>query len=136
MPAEFFLDSSVLLYTLSRSDPRSQIALELVERGGCLSVQVLNEFVNVASRKLKLNWDAIEEALIEIRLLSEPPLALTLATHEMGIELARRYRYSVYDSMILASALESGAPVLYSEDMHNGQRIGSVTIRNPFLSVT
>jgi len=42
MPGEYFMDSSVLLYTLSRSDPRSRVAMELLERGGCLSVQVLN----------------------------------------------------------------------------------------------
>jgi len=88
--------------------------------------------VNVASRKFKLDWDAIELVLNEIRRLSYPPLALTLATHEMGVEIARRFRYTVYDSMIIASALESGVPVLYSEDMQDGQRIGALTIRNPF----
>ncbi len=62
------------------------------------------------------------------------PIALTLSIHELGLAIASRYRYTIYDSLLIAAALEAGCSILYSEDMHDGQVIGSVTIRNPFLT--
>ena len=132
MRAEVFFDSSVLLYILSRGHPKSVITAGLLEEGGTISVQVLNEFANVASRKLGLEWERIEAVLTEIRSLVEPPLALTVSTHELGVEIARRYKYQIYDSLIIASAVESGCKTLYSEDVQDSQQIGSLTIRNPF----
>ncbi len=73
MPAKAFFDSSVLIYTLSRTDPRAPIAIALLEKGGVISVQVLNEFANVASKKLHLSWQRIEEILDEIREFLDPP---------------------------------------------------------------
>jgi predicted nucleic acid-binding protein len=132
MPAKVFFDSSVLIYTLSRTDPRSLVTFELLDRGGIISVQVLNEFANVASKKLRLDWQRIEEILDEIREYLEPPVALTLSIHELGLAIARRYKYTIYDSLLIAAALEAGCKTLYSEDMQDGQTIGSLTIRNPF----
>ena len=61
--------------------------------------------------------------------------ALTVETHARGIKLAERHNFSVYDAMILASALNAGCSVIYTEDLQNGQEIGGeLTIRNPFLS--
>ncbi len=51
----------------------------------------------------------------------------TLAVHE-------RYRYSFYDSLIIAAALEAGCTRLLTEDMQDGQRIEGLTITNPFAS--
>jgi predicted nucleic acid-binding protein len=132
MPAKVFFDSSVLIYSLSRADPRSLVTFELLDRGGIISVQVLNEFANVASKKLRLDWQRIEEILDEIREYLEPPIALTLSIHELGLAIARRYKYTIYDSLLIAAALEAGCKTLYSEDMQDGQTIGSLTIRNPF----
>jgi predicted nucleic acid-binding protein len=132
MPAKVFFDSSVLIYSLSRADPRSLVTFELLDRDGIISVQVLNEFANVASKKLRLDWQRIEEILDEIREYLEPPIALTLSIHELGLAIARRYKYTIYDSLLIAAALEAGCKTLYSEDMQDGQTIGSLTIRNPF----
>ena len=58
---------------------------------------------------------------------------LTEEAHDLGLMLAERYGYRVYDSIILAAALLAGCTTVYSEDLHNGQVIsGSLTIRNPF----
>jgi predicted nucleic acid-binding protein len=130
-----FFDSSVLIYALSRKDSRSRVAEDLLVLGGSISVQVLNEFVNVASRKLRLDWERIEAALAEIRFFLDEPLHLTTETHDQGIRIAKRYRYHIYDSLIIASALKVGAGVLYSEDMQHGQRIEKLTIVNPFRSI-
>jgi predicted nucleic acid-binding protein len=132
MSADSFFDTSVLLYILSRSDPKSLITTALLRQGGVISVQVLNEFANVASRKFHFNWDQIEDILAEIREFVEPPMPLTVSLHEFGMAIAQRYKYRVYDSLLIASALQSGCTTLYSEDMQDGQTIGPVTIRNPF----
>jgi predicted nucleic acid-binding protein len=95
-------------------------------------VQVLNELVNVARRKLALPWEEINEFLELVRSLCsiEP---LTLETHRKGVYIAEQYGFSIYDSMIVAAALLSGCQVLYSEDMPDGQRIDDqLQISNPF----
>lgn len=127
-----FLDSCVLIYALSEGDERSSIAEELLASGGIISVQVLNELASVARRKLNLSWPEIRQVLDDIRVLCEPPVPLSLETHVSAIEIAERYGYHIYDALILAAALEAGCHVLCSEDMQHGQKIGSLTIHNPF----
>lgn len=131
-PPRAFFDTSVLIYGLSEGDPRAATVEALLTVGGCLSVQVLNEFASVARRKLKMPWPEIQEALAAIRALCEPPLPIRLQTHEAALGLAARYGYTLYDALILAAALESGCDVLYTEDMQDGQQIESLTLRNPF----
>ena len=53
-------------------------------------------------------------------------------THEHGLDIAERYRFSIYDSMVLVSALEAGYRTFHSEDLHYAQRVEGQTIRNPF----
>lgn len=127
-----FLDSCVLIYALSEGDPRALIAEELLASGGVISVQVLNELAAVARRKLNMSWAEIRQVLDDIRTLCEPPVPLSLETHASAVEIAERYGYQIYDALIVAAALEARCHVLYSEDMQDGQVIGSLTIRNPF----
>ena len=132
IPAPPFLDSNILVYAYS-TDPRSLAAQSICERRHTLSVQSLNEFVNVARRKLRYDWDEIVARLIAIVDLADPILPVTFKLHQTGIALAERYRLQVYDGMILAAALEAGCETLYSEDMHDGLVIEErLTIRNPF----
>ena len=127
-----FLDSNILIYAYS-TDSRSLIAQSICGRRHTLSVQSLNEFVNVARRKLRYDWAQIVERLTAIVDLADPILPVTFNLHQTGIALAERYRLQVYDGMILAAALEAGCETLYSEDMHHGLVIeGRLTIRNPF----
>lgn len=133
MSAKVFFDTSVLLYLLAKDDERAARAESLLRRGGYISVQVLNEFATVSRRKLKLTYPEVNAALADIQLLCEPAIAVDLAVHQKGMQIAARYRLQIYDSMILAAALACGCTVLYSEDMQHGQRINDTTIRNPFL---
>ena len=80
-----------------------------------------------------MSWEQIREALLAIRALCESPTPLSIETHEAGLEIATRYGYAIYDALILAAALEADCDVLYTEDMQNGQVIGSLAIRNLFL---
>jgi len=132
MPARAFFDTSILVYIVTDDDRRSEIAANSLKSGGSVSVQILNEFVNVIRRKYRLDWDRLGRALQDIRNSSEAVLPMTLATHEEGLRIAQRYGYRIYDSLVIASAIEAGCATLYSEDMQDGQTIGSVTIRNPF----
>jgi len=135
MSGKSFFDTTLLIYAVASEEPRSAIAERLLAQGGYLSVQVLNEFTAVARRKMKMTWEEITDALLAIRALCEPPTPLSITTHEAALEIAARYGYPIYDALILAAALEAGCDTLYTEDMQNGQSIGPLTIRNPFLSV-
>jgi predicted nucleic acid-binding protein len=134
MPANAFFDTTVLVYILKEGDKKAAITDQLLAAGGVLSVQVLNEFANVARRKLGMQWEEIEEALANIRDLCLPPAPLTVETHAAALKIAKRYGFHIYDSMILASALETRCSILYSEDLQHGQKIEALTIQNPFLS--
>ena len=102
-------------------------------KGGVISVQVLNEFASVANRKLAMGWDEITNVLQDIRSLCEV-VPLSVQSHDTGLGLASRYGFSLYDAMIVASALESGCSTLLSEDFQDGLQVeGKLTIRNPFI---
>lgn len=130
--AESFFDTNILLYLLSGETAKADCAEELLAAGGVISVQVLNEFAAVAARKLSMSWAEIRDVLQPIRAVCrvEP---LTIETHDQGLQLAERHGLSIYDAMIVASAMLSGCSVLYSEDMQHGRKFGrQLTIRNPF----
>ena len=130
-----FLDTNILLYAALQPDPRSETARALLARGGLISVQVLNEFTAVARRKLHRPWPEVARALEAIRTLCPAPRPLTLAVHEAALGLAAGLGTTIYDALILASALEAGCDTLLSEDLQHGQMVeGRLTIRNPFAA--
>ena len=135
MPAaETFFDTNILLYLLSEDAAKANRVEELIASGGVISVQVLNEFAAVASRKLGMSWSEITDVLTSIRAVCEIE-PLTVETHDLGIEIAERYGVSFYDVIILASALRAGCKILYSEDLQDRQVIDrKLRIRNPFAS--
>ena len=87
----------------------------------------------MARRKLNKTWQEVRRALDILYVLCPEPVPLTMETHERALRIAERYGYSIFDSLIIAAALDSGASTLYSEDMRDGQTIAGLTIRNPFL---
>jgi predicted nucleic acid-binding protein len=133
MPAKAFFDTNVLIYAVAQDDPRSTQAEELLASGGVLSVQILNEFVSVARRKILMSWSDVAEALDAFRVLCPSPLPITVEMHEAALKIAEKHGYNIYDALVVAAALEAGCATLYSEDLHDGQTIdGQLTIRNPF----
>lgn len=137
--AQPFVDTNVLLYLLSADVSKSDRAEALLAQGVVVSVQVLNEFANVARRKLAMPWGEVHEVLglIRQRCAVRP---LTVAVHEQALLLAPRYGLSWYDALIVAAALDAGCTLLFSEDMHDGLEVSSaltgssVVLRNPFAS--
>jgi predicted nucleic acid-binding protein len=126
-----FLDSNVILYLLSGDAAKADRAQALLEAGGVISVQVLNEVTSICLRKLKMPWPEVDALLLAVKAVCEV-MPLTVASHEKAVEMAKRFQLSFYDANIVASALLSGAPVLLSEDMHSGMRIDGLFIQNPF----
>ncbi len=130
--AEPFFDTSVLLYLLSGDTAKADRVETLLSGRGVVSVQVLNEFAVVALRKLKMPLNDIREILDTIRAVCavEP---ITVETHDRGLAVFEHYRFSLYDSMLIAAALIAGAKIIYSEDLQHGQVIDSqLRITNPF----
>lgn len=130
--AKAFFDTNILLYVLSEDAAKADRAEATLARGGVISVQVLNEFASVASRKHRLTYPEIREALNTFRAICQVE-PLTVEIHEHGLAIAERYGFSVYDSLIAAAALKAGCEILYSEDMQDGQTIETrLIVRNPF----
>jgi predicted nucleic acid-binding protein len=132
--ADAFFDTNVVLYLFSADVTKADLAEDLIARGGHVSVQVLNEVANVARRKLGLSWAEIFDITAQLRAVCAIA-PLTLETHLLGLQVAERYGLSVYDSMIVASALMAGCTTLYTEDMQHGQVLKDrITLRNPFVN--
>jgi predicted nucleic acid-binding protein len=130
--AERFIDTNVLLYLLSSDGNKADRAEAELAGGAILSVQVINEFASVAVRKLRLSIAEIREILATIRAVCGV-VPITEETHDTGLKVVERYGLSVYDAMIVASALLAGCNVLVTEDMQNGQIFeGKLRVRNPF----
>lgn len=131
MSAEF-IDTNVALYTLSEDQAKRRLALSILSRQPTLSLQVLNEAANVMRRKLGFEIQDIREILL--RWLRDSRLhPLAPSTLLSALEIAARYGFSHYDSLIIAAALESNCTMLYSEDLQDGQVIEQrLTVANPF----
>ena len=134
--ASAFFDTNVLFYLLSSDTAKADRVEEvLLAGGGVISVQVLNEFSAVCRRKLRMGRSETIEALEPIRSACTV-VPLTEETFDTGLRISEDYGFSVYDSMIVASALLAGCPVLYSEDLQHGQIVDKrLTVANPFADI-
>jgi predicted nucleic acid-binding protein len=131
--ADAFLDTNILIYLLSADASKADRAGELLERGGIVSVQVLNEFTAVAIRKLHMKVVEIREILATVRQLCKV-IPLDLTTHDRALELVERHRLSIFDALIVSAAIGADCTTLWSEDLRHGHKIDRLTIRNPFVS--
>lgn len=141
MSVDSFIDTNVFVYLFDEtSAEKCRIAEELIQQtledgSGCISCQVVQEMINIMTRKLKA---APEEARSLLDNVLEPLWRVnpTRALYRRGLELQARYKFGFYDSLIIAAALDAGCKTLYSEDLQHGQRVEGVTIVNPFRRIT
>jgi predicted nucleic acid-binding protein len=127
-----FVDSNVLVYAFT-DDARATAAQALLERGCAISVQGLNEFANVARRKLGKSWREIRDDLAAIRAVCEIVIPIDVDMHEAALRFAERYGFAIFDALMIAAALQAGSTTLWSEDMEHGMLIdGTLRIVNPF----
>ncbi|SSC64299.1 PIN domain-containing protein [Ciceribacter selenitireducens] len=127
------VDTNVLIYAFI-DDPRSLLAQECLAKPFILSTQALNEFSNVALRKLGMTAAEVRSAIRDICLLAEEVLSLDPDTHGLALDLVERYRLSFYDSLMLAAACRAGCDILLTEDMQHGLTIDhGPQVVNPFV---
>ena len=135
MSDKVFFDTNVLAYIIGQREKRTETAEALICQGGVISVQVLNELASVARRKLGMTWEEINKAFAAIRILCPQPVPITIEIHEAALRIATRYRYHIYDALIIASALHANCATLYSEDLQHKQTIERrLRICNPFVA--
>jgi len=140
MTDKVFVDSNIVVYAHAVNDKAKHDASVVLLRETLkstrlwISVQVLSEFY-AAMRKNKYEHEKVSKL---VRLLAENMNVrrLTAQTVESALTLKDKYGYSYWDSLILASALECGCTLLFSEDMQHNQIIeGTLRIRNPFSNM-
>jgi predicted nucleic acid-binding protein len=139
MNAKHFLDTNVFVYSFDHSQPGKQeralalIAEALQSGDGLISSQVIQEFLNVATRKFTTPVKMADCQAYLVKVLH--PLCQVypdLALYETSLELQQETGYSFYDSLTLAGALRGGCAILYSEDLQAGQQVRGIKIVNPF----
>jgi predicted nucleic acid-binding protein len=134
-----FIDSNVFVYLFDETDEGKReiadgiVGSALQAHSASISFQVVQEFLNVVTRKLPTPMTAEDAGRFLEQVLG--PLwriypSLALYRRALGVQV--RYRLSFYDSLIIAAALEAGCSRLYSEDLQDGQRIEGLAIENPF----
>lgn len=130
--SDSFLDTNIIIYSLGNDVEKSRKSIELITKNPVISVQVLNESANTLGRKFSMPVGDIE-AVIR-RLVKECSVKpLTENIHFSALEIKETYKFSFYDSLIIASALEANCNILYSEDMQHKQIISNqLQIINPF----
>jgi len=129
--ADAFFDSNVILYLMSADARKADRAESLLATGGVVSVQVLNEVADVARRKFGLDWSEVRDVLDGLRSVCRVD-PVSIEVHEHALALAERFGLRIYDGLIVAAAARAGCTTLFTEDMHHGQTIDGLTLRNPF----
>ncbi|MBI4755543.1 MAG: PIN domain-containing protein [Betaproteobacteria bacterium] len=139
MPA--FVDTNILLYAHDAGAGEKRVAAaallrRLVESdAGVVSTQVLMEFYVNATRKLAQPLDEAGAARVVNTYAAWVASPTGADTVRRALQLRERFRFSPWDALIVAAAIEARCEILYSEDLQNGQRVDGVEIRNPFLAV-
>jgi predicted nucleic acid-binding protein len=127
-----FLDSNILIYLLGNDESKKEKATILLDPRFNISTQVVAENINVCLKKFKLNK---EKAFDHGNLLLSKFNVITIeeSFFPISFQLSIKYQFSFWDSLIVASALQSDCKLLYSEDMQHGLLIeGKLKIINPF----
>ena len=136
----FFLDTNILVYTFDDRTPRKRATAHEWVRGGLASgrgvigTQVAQEFLNVATGKFQTPLSQSDtREYIDVVLKPLCRHYPTLESFKQALKIKAETGYSWYDSLIIAAAIEAQCSWLITEDLQDGHKIGSLTIRNPFL---
>ncbi|MHA4742386.1 PIN domain-containing protein [Dyadobacter sp. MSC1_007] len=131
---DFAVDTNILMYLYDSDNPNKRSTSEsLLASTPSVSAQVVSEFLNVTKRLQKLHKrDILEKCTKALRYCKITPTDHNVLDRAMF--LLNRYDFQMFDSIIVAAALESQCQILYSEDLQHRQVIdGKLTIINPFL---
>ncbi|OHD14277.1 MAG: hypothetical protein A2086_09595 [Spirochaetes bacterium GWD1_27_9] len=133
MTDNIFIDSNIIIYSLGKEIDKKNISNSLINENPIISVQVINEVINICLKKLKLSKDEsfdIGRFLIKRCVVS----SIEITSIKFAMSISKSYQLSYWDSLIIASALENDCSILYSEDMQHNQIVeNKLKIVNPFL---
>jgi len=141
MRDKYFLDTNIIIYSFDHQDEgkreisRALIADGLEKRNTSISYQVVQEFINVSTRKFEKQLTKEDCRMFIEQVLH--PIWHVYPSKELifsALNISEKWKYSFYDSLIIASAIEASSTVLYTEDLQHGQQIDNVKIVNPFLN--
>lgn len=142
MKDKFFIDTNILVYSFSKEEPeKKEIASGLIHSAlqsqkGVISYQVIQEFLNVSTKKFPVPLKSIDAAkYIDLVLNPLCQVFSSITLYKTALEIKDRWQYSFYDSLIISAALESNCSTLFSEDLHHSQKINSLEIINPFIAL-
>jgi len=129
---KIFIDSNVLVYLVDKDISKKEIVISLTTTKCIISTQVVAENMNVCLKKLNLPYS--ESVKHANQLLDKYIIKLIQpSTFKIAFSVLEKYKFSFWDSMIIASALENDCGILYSEDMQHNQLIeGKLRIIDPF----
>ena len=142
MNGKYFIDTNIFIYSFDTTNPTKQqtakklINKALYEFSGCISYQVIQEFLNVATQKFDTPLSSTDCQKYLASVLD--PLCEIFSSIELyhdALEIAEGWKYSFYDSLIISAALRASCNILYTEDLQSGQIIKDLTITNPFIDV-
>lgn len=136
-----FFDANIFIYLFDETNARKRAVSEgllsqaLAEGNGVISFQVVQETLNVITTKLKIPATP-EDALRFLNNVLERfwRIMPSVTLYSKAIDVQSRYRFSFYDALIVAAALEAGCARLLTEDLQHGEHIGDLVIENPFLA--
>ena len=141
MSASAFIDTNVFVYHLDSTDKRKHRIAEgivrdaLADGQACISFQVVQECLNVALRKAAVPLAPDQaRAYLDVVLLPLMQVQPSAALYHRALDVQQRWRFGLYDSLIVAAALAAGCTRLLSEDLQHGQRIDTLAIHNPFAA--
>ncbi|MBD3290521.1 PIN domain-containing protein [candidate division KSB1 bacterium] len=140
MKDKFFIDTNILIYSFDKSEPTKQkIAKEIISKAftgyaGCISYQVIQEFLNVATQKFEKPL-AKNDCYKFMTNVLEPLCEIfpSMALYKEALEIQEGWQYSFYDSLIISAAIRANCNILYTEDLQHEQRIRNLLIINPFI---
>lgn len=137
MSDRYFLDTNIIVYSFESSEKgkRSKKLIKdaLTSGRGHVSYQVVQEFINVATRKFSVPMKTDDVRLYLRQVLF--PLLTVYSSQELyfsALDISERWQFSFYDSLIIAGALSVDSKTLYSEDLQDGQKVYGLQIVNPF----
>ena len=141
MQDKFFLDTNILVYSFDKMQPDKQkISRQLIKKGleegrGCLSYQVIQEFLNVAGKKFEVPL-SYKDRRIFLTSVIEPLCEVysSIDLYHLALEIAKGWKYGFYNSLIIAAALQANCTILYSEDLQSKQIIRDLQIINPYYT--
>jgi predicted nucleic acid-binding protein len=135
----YLLDTNILVYCFIDGEREKRSAARKLVRGalethdGIISYQVVQEFLNVATKKPQCRMSQAEaQVFIGEVLMPLCEIFPDAALYSMALSVAGETGWSFYDSLVVAAALSAGCAQVLTEDLQDGRMIRGLEVRNPF----